>query len=192
MGESRAVVWRIGFYVSLSIIAVGVVLTAISFLSTTLDVKEGRVAFAQGQAGAKTVIAENVSMELSPCRYYILYAIPYTIPTPSHRTGTISLYLAPNQLVYSRVFDFPNFGTGKGAFVIAVPNSGVYNAEAQVLEGTYWGGSNSLDIAVVSMSRPFLIIGPVMAMIGVGTLACVLIMLKRHRITVYGLTLEDV
>ena len=191
MGESKAVIWRIGFYACLVSVAVGLFLVVISFLTTSLDMNEGRVAFVQGQAGEKTVNAENISIESSPFKYYILYAIPHTIPTPYRRIGTISLYLYPNQLVYNRVFEFPNFGTGQGEFMIEVPSSGRYIVEAQVLEGTYWSGSNSISIEVVSMSRPFLIISPVILAMGIGTLAGVLTMLRRHRIMVYGLTLED-
>jgi len=147
---------------------------------------EGRVAFVQGQAGEKTVNAENISIESSPFKYYILYAIPHTIPTPYQRIGTISLYLYPNQLVYNRVFEFPNFGTGQGEFMIEVPSSGRYIVEAQVLEGTYWSGSNSISIEVVSMSRPFLIISPVILAMGIGTLAGVLTMVRKQRITCIG------
>jgi hypothetical protein len=74
--------------------------------------------------------------------------------------------------------------------MIMVPSSGVYVVEANVL-GTYWRDSERVDVEVTSMSRPLLIIGPVISMLGVVTLAGVLIMLRRHKITVYGLTLED-
>ena len=90
----------------------------------------------------------------------------------------------------SALFDFPNYGTGQRALVVEVPSSGVYIVEAQVL-GIYWRSSDSLDVEVISMSRPLLIIGTVISMLGVVTLAGVLIMLRRHKITVYGLTLED-
>ncbi len=191
MGESKAVVLRIEFYACLVVIAVGLLLVAVSILATSLDVTDGRVAFVEGQAGAKTVIAQNVPIESSPFKYYILYAIPHTIPTPYQRIGTISLYLYPNQLVYNRVFEFPNFGTGQSEFMMDVPSSGRYIVEAQVLEGTYWSDSNSISIEVVEMSRPFLIISPVILALGIGTLAGVLTMLRRHRIMVYGLTLEN-
>jgi hypothetical protein len=172
-------------------VAVGLFLIAASFLTTALDIKQSRVAFVQGQTRVKMVIAENISMESSPFKYYILYAIPLTIPTPYQRIGTISLYLHPNQLVFEREFDFPNFGTGYGEFRIEVPSPGRYMAEVHVLDGTYWADSNNLDVEVVSLSRPFLIISPIILALGVGTLAGVLKMLRRHRITVYGLTLEN-
>jgi hypothetical protein len=41
------------------------------------------------------------------------------------------------------------------------------------------------------MSKPLLIIGPAVLTLSVVTLAGVLIMLRRHKITVYGLTLEN-
>ncbi len=191
MGESKAVVWRIGYYACLVVVAVGLLLAVVSFLTTSLDMTNGRVAFVQGEAGAKTVIAQNVSIDPSPLKYYVVHAIPHTIPTPYQRIGTVSLYLYPNQLVYDRVFGFPSFGTGRGEFVVDVPSSGRYIVEAQVLEGTYWSDSNSLSIEIVEMSRPFLIISPVILALGVGTLAGVLTMLRRHRIMVYGLTLEE-
>src|SRR4030067_538538 len=117
MEESKATIWRILFYVSLVMVAFGLVLLAIPFLTTAL-------------------------------------------------------------------FDFPNYGTGQRALVVEVPSSGVYIVEAQVL-GIYWRSSDSLDVEVISMSRPLLIIGTVISMLGVVTLAGVLIMLRRHKITVY-------
>ncbi len=191
MGESKAVIWRIGFYACLDVIAIGLFLVAVSFLTTTLDMTDGRVAFVQGQAGAKTVIAQNISIDSSPLKYYVEDAIPHTFPAPYQRNGMISMYLYPNQLVYNRVFGFPNFGTGQGEFLVEVPSSGRYIVEAQVLEGTYWSDSNSISIGVVEMSRPFLIISPIILALGFGTLAGVLTMLRRHRITAYGLTLEE-
>ena len=191
MGQSEAAIWRIGFYVSLAIVAVGLVSLAIPFLTTALDTKEGRVAFVQGQAGLTSVRAENVSMQSSPFRYYIATARPHTLPSTTLRTGMIDLYLNPGQLVYtSALFDYPNYGTGQRTLTLEVPSSGAYMVEAQVI-GIYWRESDSLDVEVTSMSRPLLIIGPVIATLGVVTLAGVLIMLRRHRITVYGLTLED-
>ena len=74
--------------------------------------------------------------------------------------------------------------------MIWVPSSGVYAVEADVL-GMYWMDSDRVDVEVTSMSRPLLITGPVISVLGVVALAGVLIMLRRHRITVYGLTLED-
>jgi hypothetical protein len=70
------------------------------------------------------------------------------------------------------------------------PSSGVYIVEAKVI-GIYWRRFDNLDIEVSSISRPLLMIGPVTSMLGVVTLAAVLIMLRRYKITVYGLTLED-
>ncbi len=191
MGESKAVVLRIGFYACLVVVAVGLLLVVVSFFTTSLDVTDGRVAFVQGQAGTKTVIGENISLESSPFKYYILCAIPSSFPTPYQRIGTVSLYLYPDQLVYNRVFEFPNFGTGRDEFIIEVPSSGRYKAEAQVSEGTYWSGSNSISIEVVEMSRPFLIISPVILALGIGALAGVLTVLRRQRIMAYGLTLEE-
>jgi hypothetical protein len=74
--------------------------------------------------------------------------------------------------------------------MVQVPSSGVYIVEAKVL-GTYWRDSDSLDVEVISMSKPLLIIGPAVLTLSVVTLAGVLIMLRRHKITVYGLTLEN-
>ncbi len=192
MGESRARIWRIGFYVSLVMVVVGLVLLAIPFFTTSLDTKEGRIAFAQGQAGLKSVRAENVSMQSSPFKYYIATATGRTTAHGTlpiqirHLTGTISLYLYPNQLVFtSAVFDFPIMGT-----MIRIPSAGVYAVEADVL-GMHWMDSDRVDVEVTSMSRPLLTIGPVISVLGVVALAGVLIMLRRHRITVYGLTLED-
>ena len=82
MEESKATIWRLLFYVSLVMVAFGLVLLAIPFLTTALDTKEGRVAFVQGQAGLKSVRAENVSMELSPFRYIIVTAKPILFHLP--------------------------------------------------------------------------------------------------------------
>jgi hypothetical protein len=181
MGESNAEIWRKGLYVSLLVVAVGLILTATPFLTTALDTGEGRVAFAEGQAGIKSVRAENVSLESSPFKYYIVIAKPYTLPYPGLRTGLINLYLYPNQLVYtSALFDYPSGGTSQRAIMIRVPSSGVYVMEADVI-GLYWRDSDRLDVEVTSMSRPLLIIGPVIATIGVVILAVMLITLKRHR-----------
>jgi hypothetical protein len=186
------VIWRIGFYVSLVVVAVGLVLLAIPFFTRRLDTNEGKVAFAQGQMGLKSVRIENVSMESSPFKYYIVTATPQGSvigPFPLRivrSTGAISLYLYPNQLVFtSSAFGFPHGGT-----MISVPISGVYAVEADVI-GMYWMDSDSVDVEVTSMSKPLLIIGPAISVLGVVALAGVLIMLRRHRITVYGLTLED-
>jgi hypothetical protein len=107
MGQSKARIWRIGFYVSLVMVVGGLVLLAIPFLTTALDTKEGRVAFAQGQAGLKSVRAENVSLQCSPFKYYIVTVTPRTtaygwIPFGGGLwTGMISLYLYPSQLVFT-------------------------------------------------------------------------------------------
>ena len=117
MGEFRAAIWRIRFYASLAIVAVGLVLLAIPFFTTRLDTNEGRAAFVQGRLGLKSVRVENVSMQSSPFKYYIATATPHGSvlgPFPlriARSTGMISLYLYPDQLVFtSAVFGFPHGG----------------------------------------------------------------------------------
>ena len=191
--DSKAKIWGIGFYFSLALLVVGLALLAAPFLTTALDVEEQRVAFARGQAGLKSVRAENVSLDWSPFSYYVVTSIPNTIPTSVLlRTGTVKLYRYPDQLIYASSQFYYDTGsrTGSCSVVPDVPGSGNYTVEADV-EGLYWRNGDRLDVEVVRMSRPALVIGVVLTPLAVAQLAVTLIMLRKHKITLYGLTLEQ-
>jgi hypothetical protein len=190
--DSEAKVWSIGFYVCLVLLLVGLVLAATPILTTALDVEDQKVAFAQGQAGLKSVRAENVSFELSPFSYYVVTAAPHFLPTSVlPRTGQIKLYRYPDQLVYESSIFYYDTGTRSGSVSIvpSIPNSGTYIVEADV-QGSYWRDSDWLNVEVVRMLRPALMMGLAFTFGAAVALAVTVTMLRKHGMTFYGLTIE--
>ena len=185
--------WGIAFYACLVLLVAGLVLVAVPFLTIALDTEDQRLAFAQGQAGLRSVRAENVSFEWSPFSYYVVTAVPHDIPTSAQpRTGQIKLYRTPDELVYSSPLFYFDTGTSSGpvGIVPSVLSSGTYVVEADV-QGSFWRDSDWLDVEVVRMSKPALMMGLALTVLAVVALTVTVTMLKRHRVSFYGLTLEQ-